>query len=29
MLNPFFYTVTRIGNSKLDEYENYESVLEE
>ena len=29
MLNPFFYTVTRIGNSKLDEYENYETVLEE
>lgn len=29
MFNPSFYTAVRIGNSKLDEYENYETVLEE
>ena len=29
MFKPSFYTAIRIGNNKLDEYENYETVLEE
>ena len=29
MFKPSFYTTIRIGNNKLNEHKNYESVLEE